>query len=195
MAIRETINKVLDRNTARQLAVVFMEMYKKGIHDAYEADDCGLVREHIDLLANHKNFGYVGTIRDSHTYWENRIIDIAEDKNFRKIMLKYFDRLDNKGAKYLIVALVLAKEFYIRGLNDWLEHPAENMLSRFDNQLPAWWTPTGIKKIDKFHIRAYVQDRCDSHIASIRDGARDIATESQYTQFKMTFSFALVSSV
>lgn len=191
MAIKPTINRMLDRSTARQLGIIFIELYKQGLRHACKADDEGLVREHIEKITPPKMFGYVGEVRESFTYWENRMIDIAEDNKFRNPIVEYFSRLGKYGRSYLSVALVIAKDFYVRGLEDYLRYPDETRIPQLDKYQYLWWGEKKIRKIDKYHLRTYVQDRCDDHIAMIREGFEDIVAESQYNLFKTTFSLAI----
>lgn len=186
-----TIFRVIDRTTARQLGVVFMELYKRGVRDACEADDEGLVREHIELIEAPRMFGFVGAARESYTYWENRMIDIAEDRRFRGSLVEYFTRLGKYGKSFLSAALVIAKDFYIRGLEDYLRWPDERRIPQLDKYDYLWWGEKGVKKIDKYHLRTFVQDRCDDRIAAIRDGGDDKIGEKQYSLFKTTFSIAI----
>lgn len=182
---------MLDKTTARQLADVFMELYKNGLRHACEADDEGLVLEHIDKLRDPKVFGYVNEARESYTYWENRITDIAEDKRFRKTIINYFASLGRYGGSYLSVALVIAKDFYIRGLEDYLESPDETRIPQLDNHRYCWWGKKTVQKIDKYHLRSYLQDMCDNHVSAIQNGFVDIPTAHHYDLFKKTFSFAI----
>lgn len=191
MAIQPTIFRMLDKTTARQFSVIFMELYKNGLRHACEVDDEGLVREHIEKLSQPRMFGYVGEVRESFTYWENRMIDIAEDKRFRGTIVEYFSRLGRYGKSYLSVALVIAKDFYIRGLEDYMRYPDEKRIPQLDKHQYLWWGEKSLRKIDKFHIRTYVQDRCDDHVAMIRDGFADVVGESHYNLFKTTFSLAI----
>lgn len=191
MAITETITRMLNANTSRQLGKIFMAMYRLGYNDSCLKGDNFIVEDTLERLEDCDTFGRVGEIRVSWGWWENRMMDIAEDLNLHRIMRKYFTRMGYYGRNYLSAALALSKDFYMWGCRDWLEYGEPDFVDMLRCKPLGWIVNHDVSKREPYHLVMKVQDICDDHVAKIAEGKREIVNKTNWLAFRKTFSLTM----
>lgn len=117
---------ILDHTRASMLLRIFDLSYKMGVNDACQADDSGLVREHIETLKTPDKFGRIGSVADDWLYWQltlrQAIITNPLYKSANSSFERYVASAGHAFRNYLGVAFSICKAFYMLGLSDWESH-------------------------------------------------------------------------
>lgn len=178
---------------ARQLGRIFKLMYRRGINDAdLHEDDFGMINEHISQTSYVERFGFLEHQTSSWLYWRNRLTDQLENGyGGYRALEQYWQDMGRFKRNYMSVPLVLAQEFYNRGLRDYMTEPRKRNLEMFNQGEVKSWLDG--RTIDSYKLRNLVQDFCITHMERIDSGEEDPLARNHYEAFMQAFSFSIVA--
>lgn len=151
---------MINRQTSRMILKLFDTCFKKGVQDAYEADNEHWCQEFIEARHTRGDFGLLD-VTDSYTWGEWRMI-LARWCRYTKNMKlcpKFLDRIYTTNFYWAIFPI--AMDFYILGIKEWLEYPNPLKLEIFKYESSVHWKPMprkGLQKMSTDDKVSYVQE-------------------------------------
>jgi hypothetical protein len=152
-------------------ARLFCLCYKLGVNDAYALNDEGLCRQNIE---NTKRTGYFGRVGDdiAHDalYWQLRLKDEVYRAGFYYPFDRYLLMMGRFGRNYLSVAIVIAQDFYNKGVADYCDHASSFDIEHFNATSRAFMMPkgniqsiSGNELIERIQLMTFVREHADTN--------------------------------
>lgn len=193
--IKAKKHEVISPDMAKQMLRIFKAFYKKGVNDAFAAEDEGLCRELIEATSKPCTWGLLGVrTTDNYNWWENRIADVADEigngaytmlrgKSGKNGEVGLFVKIGRYSSNYLSAFLVLCQCMYNRGIDNYCKWPSAMDLTAYNSKTEfGWWTDKGYKKAPNDRIVSYLQDcsmeRADIDAEDVKKGLRKMWYES-----------------
>lgn len=151
---------MINRQTCKMMMKLFDVCFKKGVQDAFEADNEQWCQEFIEERREKLDFSLLD-VRDSYDWKEWRII-IARWCRYThnlKLCPEYLDRVYAENFYWSIFPI--AMDFYILGVKEWLEYPNPHNLELFKFTHNEHWKPMPRKNLQKMDTNdkvGYVQE-------------------------------------
>lgn len=150
---------MINRQTARMILKLFDCCFKRGVIDASEADNEHWCREFIEARRTQGDFSLLD-VSDIYDWKEWRMI-LARwcryTKNMKLCPL-YLDKVYKENYYWSIFPI--AMDFYILGVEEWLEYPNPYKIELFRYSASTHWKPMprkGLQKITTDDKVSYVQ--------------------------------------
>lgn len=129
---------IITRKNVKYLLRLFDHYYKKGIKDAIERNDDFFCREFVEKMTAPRTFGFLDTPY-SLTWKEWRFYAYPECRmNRLNSAAPILDSI-KLYTGHVAAILPMLMDFYLKGINDWLEYPNSGHWARFHNRPYARW--------------------------------------------------------
>ena len=178
---------IVDIWMLRGMARVCDWVYHEGVKAAYNNGDEYHCRGFLEKTSAPGVFGVLEREKTFDWYrWESKIKVMAYDYPFVHNIFKRFFKLQGEFQKnYLSVFLVVAFEFYRRGIKDYCESPESCDINQFMNKTLAIWTRAGIKKFSTEDFVDLAQVMCEDRMDLDEDKMDEWVDtrESKYHRF------------
>lgn len=150
---------MINRQTAKMLLKLFETCFKQGVIDACEQDDDYWCREFIEARRTQGDFSLLD-VRDSYDWKEWRMIigRWCRYTHNLKLCTLYLDKVYTKNFYWSVFPI--AMDFYMLGIEEYLEYPNPINLELFKTKSGQHWKPMKTKimqHMDRDEKVGYVQ--------------------------------------
>lgn len=150
---------MINRQTAKMLLKLFETCFKQGVIDACEQDDDYWCREFIEARRTQGDFSLLD-VRDSYDWKEWRMIigRWCRYTHNLKLCVLYLDKVYTKNFYWSVFPI--AMDFYMLGIEEYLEYPNPINLELFKTKSGQHWKPMKTKimqHMDRDEKVGYVQ--------------------------------------
>lgn len=166
---------------ARIWIKMFSRLYKRGVSAAADLDDIGACKEYLEATAGVGVWGELTDERlsDDPIDWQVTLNVVSREIGAYTRVLNYFRNMGRYGSNYLSVAMIIALEWYRKGIEDYIAAPgAHNIAAFMDVERPLW----GKKRIERMDYdrmidvtqsiirhRRIIDEESDNKRAALRD--------------------------
>lgn len=142
---------MINRQTARMILKLFDCCFKRGVIDASEVDNEHWCHEFIEARHTQRDFSLLD-VTDIYDWKEWRMILARWCRYSRNMKLcpEYLDRVYKENYYWSIFPI--AMDFYILGIQEWLEYPNPYKLELFKFTPSVHWKPMPRKNLEKLTI-------------------------------------------
>lgn len=139
---------MINRQTAKMILKLLDYCFKKGVEDAFDADNEHWCNEFIERRYAKRDFSLLD-VTDSYDWKEWRMILGRWCRYNRNLKLcpDYLDRVYSQNFYWSIFPI--AMDFYILGIQEWLEYPNPYKLELFKVTSNIHWKPMPRKTLEK----------------------------------------------
>lgn len=152
---------LLNRSSAPTVVRFFDVCFKQGVIDACAfADDYGAQ----EFLKQHREKWYFGVLGEPDDYdwemWRFTLYRWARKHHYMKFSSDFIYRIVNKT--YLWYFLPYCMQFYLMGIEEWLEYPNPVKMEIFKGENRIHWKPVErhLRKITTDDTISYMQEFC-----------------------------------
>lgn len=149
---------LLNRKNSKKLLSLLDFVYKQGVLDAYEIDDEDACR---DFIATHKaniTFGLleIGDDVMSWKEWRWVLTTWCRQARLYTVSKEYLDHITGKN--YLWAVLPVAFDFYLKGIEEWLNYPNPMDIEVFRAKPRKRWDMTNAKATKNISFEELVNE-------------------------------------
>lgn len=155
------MRQLLNRTSAPTVVRFFDVCFKQGVIDACAfADDYGAQ----EFLKQHREKWYFGVLGEPDDYdwemWRFTLYRWARKHHYMKFSSDFIYRIVNKT--YLWYFLPYCMQFYLMGIEEWLEYPNPVKMEIFKGENRIHWKPVErhLRKITTDDTISYMQEFC-----------------------------------
>lgn len=152
---------LLDRSTVKLVLRLLDFSFRQGVLDACKYQDEFRCREFIKERRENLNYGVLDIDEPlDWVEWRYILTKWSIKGRFHKVSVKFLDRITTVNYNWVI--LPVAQEFYIRGIEEFLEYPNGRNLELFKSKHRVHWYYNGkpFKYITNDDIVTAIQDIC-----------------------------------
>ena len=149
--------QILNRKSAPQVIRFFDLCFKKGVNDASEMGDDMAVRDFISQHKSNFSFGLLTEPDVDWQYFRVHMYQLARVSHLGTLANNFIFRIIRKDPIWCLLPYCM--QFYIMGMEEWLEYPSSTKLVLFNSQPRLHWDPKApIKKISTLDYIGYMHE-------------------------------------
>ena len=173
----------LNRQSAPQVIRLLDYCFKKGVIDAYEANDDYAVKEWLDARKADGGYGLLsepGTPFDWRR-WRFTLFRWCRLCSLARAGEGYIDMIRNRH-QFLFAVIPLSMRFYLLGIEEWLAYPNSLNMAIFKQTSRIHWKPMAshLRKMKTDDYISYVQEFIYERVSMALE---DDLTPAQYDSF------------
>ena len=189
----------INRKTAPEIIRLLDFCYKKGVVDAFELEDDGLVRDWYDEIKGSGRYSLVGFEDEKFDWkrWRFFLMRWCRDNRLKSLG---YDVVDNirKVCGFVYVIIPMSMLFYMDGVRAWLDYPNEIGLALFKQSVrQKWekgWPPTRTVKNDEYilQIQEHIYELRNHPMSGMENLADKNLDNFEYAMWQMTRPYAKI---
>lgn len=175
------------RSVALMWVKMFMLCYRRGVNDAAQSADEGLCREYLEQTSQTCVWGELNDRRLSTDPidWQVTLNAVGRDARMFQPLQRYFFNMGRYCSNYFSPAMVIALDWYRRGVSDYISSPASCSVTDFNMREKALWGRKGIENVDNGRIVDITQGMIrDRSITDSESGHKFAIRERHYAEFR-----------
>ena len=178
-------------------------IYRRGVDDAYTADDEGLCREFLAKTEEPGVFGFLDNCPIDWDEWCLRLMMQARRTSWNGAMSRYLQAAGRFQTNYLSVFYNVALLAYRNGISDYINAPNGTDKQQFDAKTRVLWSAKGClnvslqEYVDNIQLQCFDLARRDKQITDkigiFESRKLGCLTSNHYLMFRRAIALALMS--